>query len=567
MITRFQATGVSAGTVKWSYALRIPTTIPESPSRITIGKSTRERPTARSKSPPGSPKSSTMSGAASTKIAVSPVVKRRTSQKIVDATRQAREPLALLEELAEDRHERAGEGGVRDERAHEVRDLERDRERVDPSRGAEGVRGDHLADETEHAREAGRGAEDRGRAREASPVGALVVERRLGVELGHHREFRAIVGRPSATITRPDGRFRHGLSHVWRTSSSRRSASASPRASGSRTSATARRSRRLRSGSRSRSRTATRTAVAAEHRELVRTIDRRPPAARSTRTPPRARSRRRARRVVAPRRVGRRPHDARARDRRDVGDGELELEVGREPAPALQRVVEAARDGSSRRAAPRPRTPPPAARASAPGNGFIPSVAAASFGRHAGLEQRLHPRQLAEVAAERAPPSAAAPSRRRPRASVEHRLDRPRARRRGRASPRRRSAPRAARRRPASRARRTSSTPIGSPAAQSRACRSRARGRACPRRRVDERPRRRRARSSRRARETARRPTRQSLACRRPRRARHRPSAHAFAEGRVLLQLLADEAEHRARRGRAQVRRRPPRRRPPSSRR
>ena len=53
MITRFQATGVSAGTVKWSYAFRIPTMIPESPSRITIGKSTRERPTARSKSPPG----------------------------------------------------------------------------------------------------------------------------------------------------------------------------------------------------------------------------------------------------------------------------------------------------------------------------------------------------------------------------------------------------------------------------------------------------------------------------------------------------------------------------------
>ena len=64
--------------------------IPERASRITIGKSRRESPTARSKSPPGVPNSSTISGAARMKTAVSPVVKRRTSQKIVDATRHAR---------------------------------------------------------------------------------------------------------------------------------------------------------------------------------------------------------------------------------------------------------------------------------------------------------------------------------------------------------------------------------------------------------------------------------------------------------------------------------------------
>jgi hypothetical protein len=64
--------------------------IPESPSRITIGKRSRDSPTARSKSPPGVPKSSTINGAMSTKIAVRHVVIIRTSQKIVEARRQAR---------------------------------------------------------------------------------------------------------------------------------------------------------------------------------------------------------------------------------------------------------------------------------------------------------------------------------------------------------------------------------------------------------------------------------------------------------------------------------------------
>ena len=111
-------------------------------------------------------------------------------------------PLPLLEELAEDRHEGARERRVRDERAHEVRDLERDGERVDLPGGAEGVRGDDLADEPEHARKAGRGAEDRGRPGKAAAVGALLreggidvrVERRI--ELGHPGEFRGIVGGP-----------------------------------------------------------------------------------------------------------------------------------------------------------------------------------------------------------------------------------------------------------------------------------------------------------------------------------------------------------------------------------
>ena len=64
--------------------------IPESPSRTTIGKRRRESPTARSKSPPGVPNSSTISGAIRTNTAVRAVEKSRTSQKIVDATRHAR---------------------------------------------------------------------------------------------------------------------------------------------------------------------------------------------------------------------------------------------------------------------------------------------------------------------------------------------------------------------------------------------------------------------------------------------------------------------------------------------
>ena len=55
--------------------------------------------------------------------------------------------LTLLEELAENGDEGAGKRRIRDERADEVRDLERDRERVDPPGSAERIRGDHLTEE------------------------------------------------------------------------------------------------------------------------------------------------------------------------------------------------------------------------------------------------------------------------------------------------------------------------------------------------------------------------------------------------------------------------------------
>ena len=183
--------------------------IPESPSRITIGKRSRDSPTARSKSPPGVPKSSTIKGAMSTKIAVRQVVISRIEpeDRRCDAPRSS--ALTLFEQLAEDRDEGARERRVRDERSDEVRDLEGDREGVDLPGRAERVRSDDLANEPEHAREAGRGAEDRGRPRQAAAVRTLLreggvdvrVERR--VELGHPGEFRGIVGGPSATIRRP----------------------------------------------------------------------------------------------------------------------------------------------------------------------------------------------------------------------------------------------------------------------------------------------------------------------------------------------------------------------------
>ena len=50
MITTFHTTGAIAGIAKWSYALRIPTTSPLSPSSTTIGNITRDSPTVRSSS-------------------------------------------------------------------------------------------------------------------------------------------------------------------------------------------------------------------------------------------------------------------------------------------------------------------------------------------------------------------------------------------------------------------------------------------------------------------------------------------------------------------------------------
>ncbi len=64
--------------------------IPETPRSVTIGKSTRDSPTARSESCPGLPNRPITHGATSTKSAVNAVRPSNTSQKRLEATRQAR---------------------------------------------------------------------------------------------------------------------------------------------------------------------------------------------------------------------------------------------------------------------------------------------------------------------------------------------------------------------------------------------------------------------------------------------------------------------------------------------
>ena len=162
------------------------------------------------------------------KSAVTPPRTSSVSQKSVEATRQARFSLALLEQLAEDRDERAGERGVGDERAHEVRDLDRDRERVDEPGDAEEVGADHLAHEAEHARDGGGGREDGGRAGDPAAVAA---RRRCGVVGVSSGGSMARCDSPSGVCYHRAARSR-GRFFEWRTSSNRRSASASRSASG-----------------------------------------------------------------------------------------------------------------------------------------------------------------------------------------------------------------------------------------------------------------------------------------------------------------------------------------------
>ena len=147
--------------------------IPETPSRTTIGKRTRERPTARSLS--------------------AGIAERGDDERREDdeergqrAEAEQQEPeegrgdppralaVALLEQLAEDGNEGGGERGVGDERAEEVRHLEGDREGVDLAGGAEVVRRDDLADEAEDAREPGGEREDRRRPGESPAGGPLL---------------------------------------------------------------------------------------------------------------------------------------------------------------------------------------------------------------------------------------------------------------------------------------------------------------------------------------------------------------------------------------------------------
>jgi hypothetical protein len=82
--------------------------------------------------------------------------------------------LAPFQQLAEHRHECAGERGVGHESPDEVRDLDRDGERVDLPGDAEVVGADHLANEPEGAGDGGGEREHRRRASDAAAMAGLV---------------------------------------------------------------------------------------------------------------------------------------------------------------------------------------------------------------------------------------------------------------------------------------------------------------------------------------------------------------------------------------------------------
>ncbi len=106
--------------------------------------------------------------------------------------------LALLEQLGEDRHERGCQRRVCDERADEVRDLERDRERVDLALDAEVAARDDLAHEAGEPRQAGGDAEDGCGRRQAAPGGRF--------ELGGGLRFgRPVAHRPTTFTGRSRG--------------------------------------------------------------------------------------------------------------------------------------------------------------------------------------------------------------------------------------------------------------------------------------------------------------------------------------------------------------------------
>ena len=107
-------------------------------------------------------------GARRMKRAVSPPSPRRTSQKSVEATRQAHGLSRFSSSSLKTGTNAEESAGVGHERANEVRDLERDREGVDRALDAEVAPDDDLADEPEDPGGARGDGEDGGRAGEAA---------------------------------------------------------------------------------------------------------------------------------------------------------------------------------------------------------------------------------------------------------------------------------------------------------------------------------------------------------------------------------------------------------------
>ena len=150
-------------------------------------------------------------GASTSNTSVTAERPTNASQKTLDATRHARSRSPRCEELVEDRDERRAERRVGDERANEVRNLERDGERADRALHAEERRRDDLAQDAHDPAETGRDREQRSRDRQATPRGGL--ERRGGVGLGHRARIGTRPAGPGLATgrERPDrARFRGG---------------------------------------------------------------------------------------------------------------------------------------------------------------------------------------------------------------------------------------------------------------------------------------------------------------------------------------------------------------------
>ena len=155
MITMFQTSGASAGIVKWSCALRIPTTRPFRPSRTTIGNSTWLSPTVRSSSA-GVDSSPVSSGISTGATRMNSSVRTVSASRISPASAAASWTASRLR-LCSSSSEKTGtnaarERGVGDERADQVRDLEGERERRGRAGRAEVRAGDDLADQAGDAR-------------------------------------------------------------------------------------------------------------------------------------------------------------------------------------------------------------------------------------------------------------------------------------------------------------------------------------------------------------------------------------------------------------------------------
>ena len=178
MITTFHTSGAIAGIVKWSCTLSTPTARPVSPSRITIGNSTWLSPMQRSSSAGvnSSPvKGGTITGASRMNAIVISVSATSSRPASAAASWYASRLRFSSSSSLKTGTNALRERRVGDQRADQVRDLERQRERRRGAARAEVAGGDDLADQARDAGKTRREREDQGvDRRTAARCGVLV---------------------------------------------------------------------------------------------------------------------------------------------------------------------------------------------------------------------------------------------------------------------------------------------------------------------------------------------------------------------------------------------------------